>query len=870
MANVNFLTLDVSQATDSKVLNDTVSEPEKERSALFSNLMEQHKEQTHSGKNEKNNGNNEHSSGNTTLQKEESSVKSKTDVALKNSEEKNKTEVVAQEGEFEHEENTNNTRKITEPVTNEKVVAEKFDEKETALSTSTYQSKKAEQINALAESSKSDLLNQHAEELLSFLNAAENTLVPSNNTEDKQVLLTEPPADKSISDKQVTEFAKLITEGAQQKGLDTKGNGADSVEKPITTDAKNKQADDAIASLTKKETAIPSTDKTLIAQSVSEASQTDESALNKEIKKLLGITGKASDIGADKTVENKAEKNQPESILSSTKSASNDEVKKVVNTTMHKGESGDVTTDKAAEKSLQKSTVVGEDKNTKAVALNTTENDIDVELNKQDKEKTLDKEAAKAAISTQSEQINKNNTRENLVKSTETSLSESTKAKVATSQSEHSQLKNTADESTLPKSNAATNTVLSNKAAKPEAIDAPLTNKKVTGEEKSAAAIDAEPVDDLVKSTANKRTLVSQEEHAYTEQSVNKAASSTTSEKTNTNSVLQGNVNKVENSTQVSQQAAVQQMKVQQTAEQLVEQRASSVDKAASDVVQKNNMTADENTRVKENQSIEKNSTTQGAKIIHSGGEKNASQQQQQNNQANEQTTKKYDADVSLKPEAEVDELNVASDTKPFNSGITTKPEVNSLFDTLSQREANRVNQQESRFIQHELSFENVMQNISADAVQTQRNTIIQQAETISIMRKDFNDAVKDKVMVMINQKIQQVDIQLDPPEFGNMQVRVNIQNEQAVVSFVVQNQQAKEALEQNMDKLKHMMAESGVDVGEADVKQQSSQSSMQDQHGESSNGSFEEGEDNLLEQSMSAEQAKMVKASSTGVDYYA
>jgi len=537
---------------------------------------------------------------------------------------------------------------------------------------------------------------------------------------------------------------------------------------------------------------------------------------------------------------------------------------------MHKGESGDVTIDKTAEKSLQKSTVVGEDKNTKAVAVNTTENDIDVDLNKQDKEKTLDKEAAKAAISTQSEQINKNNTRENLVKSTETSLSKSTKAKVATSQPEHSQLKNSAPESTLPKGNAATNTVLSNKAAKPEAIDAPLTNKKVTGEEKSAAAIDVEPVDDLVKSTANKRTLVSQEEHAYTEQSVNKAASSTTSEKANTNSVLQGNVNKVENSTQVSQQAAVQQMKVQQTAEQLVEQRASSVDKAASDVVQKNNMTTDENTRVKENQSIEKNSTAQGAKIIHSGGEKNASQQQQQNNQANEQTTKKYDADVSLKPEAEVDELNVASDTKPFNSGITTKPEVNSLFDTLSQREANRVNQQESRFIQHELSFENVMQNISADAVQTQRNTIIQQAETISIMRKDFNDAVKDKVMVMINQKIQQVDIQLDPPEFGNMQVRVNLQNEQAVVSFVVQNQQAKEALEQNMDKLKHMMAESGVDVGEADVKQQSSQSSMQDQHGESSNGSFEEGEDNLLEQSMSAEQAKMVKASSTGVDYYA
>ncbi|XPF96170.1 flagellar hook-length control protein FliK [Colwellia sp. RE-S-Sl-9] len=219
--------------------------------------------------------------------------------------------------------------------------------------------------------------------------------------------------------------------------------------------------------------------------------------------------------------------------------------------------------------------------------------------------------------------------------------------------------------------------------------------------------------------------------------------------------------------------------------------------------------------------------------------------------------------------ESVVDEI-MNNESKPLNSNAKLNSGINPLFDTLSQRDVNHISQGEERFIEHELSFENTMQNISADLAQTQKTAIIQQAETISIMRKDFTDAVKDKVMVMINQKIQQVDIQLDPPELGRMQVRINLQSEQAVVNFVVQNQQAKEALEQNMDKLRHMMADSGVDVGGANVKQQSNQSSMQEQNSQGSNGQFEQQEEGSLEQSISAQQSKVIKASSTGIDYYA
>jgi len=145
--------------------------------------------------------------------------------------------------------------------------------------------------------------------------------------------------------------------------------------------------------------------------------------------------------------------------------------------------------------------------------------------------------------------------------------------------------------------------------------------------------------------------------------------------------------------------------------------------------------------------------------------------------------------------------------------------------------------------------------------------------ETISIFRKDFSDAVKDKVMLMISQKLQQFDISLDPPEFGNMQVRVNLQGEQATVNFVVQNQQAKEAFEQNMHKLKELLAEQGVDVGDANVEQQSQQSDNETNNEENEGDAHHNSTTNTADASDVIEHnlsARMINSSTTAVDYYA
>ena len=216
------------------------------------------------------------------------------------------------------------------------------------------------------------------------------------------------------------------------------------------------------------------------------------------------------------------------------------------------------------------------------------------------------------------------------------------------------------------------------------------------------------------------------------------------------------------------------------------------------------------------------------------------------------------------------EEINLAKVASEKASPISEKAAsmVNQTLDAQASRSA--ISSAEIA-MQQQQGFESTIDKLSSVSnVQAQKSITALNTETIAIYRKDFANAVKEKVMVMINQKIQQVEIQLDPPEMGNVHVRLNLQNEQAAVQFVVQNQQAKEALEQNMGKLRDMLSESGVDVGDANIEQR--------QPGEQSETAFEE-RDGSGKNGNSAEQGldenhhqidNMVKASSTGVDYYA
>ena len=245
------------------------------------------------------------------------------------------------------------------------------------------------------------------------------------------------------------------------------------------------------------------------------------------------------------------------------------------------------------------------------------------------------------------------------------------------------------------------------------------------------------------------------------------------------------------------------------------------------------------------------------------------------NSPESEGNSKKSNEFIDAEAELSLAETELSLVNK--EDAVLTKPKSNQNQSDLLSRAFTDINSQATQVKQASDAYNNYQDNevlnhnVATDTAQIQKNNVQLHQETISIFRKDFSDAVKDKVLLMVNQKLQQFDISLDPPEFGNMQVRVNLQGEQAAVNFVVQNQQAKDALDQNMHKLKDMLAEQGVDVGGANVEQQNQQNSQgeaqSDQHGSTISSLHDNAEKDGQLQILSA---NLFNSSATGVDYYA
>jgi flagellar hook-length control protein FliK len=247
----------------------------------------------------------------------------------------------------------------------------------------------------------------------------------------------------------------------------------------------------------------------------------------------------------------------------------------------------------------------------------------------------------------------------------------------------------------------------------------------------------------------------------------------------------------------------------------------------------------------------------------------NSSAGEQSQEQSSEQQNKKMAQNFTNAEKLVNNEVPVKE--KPF-SEIFDKKQMNTSIDNALNRDILQVNEatKSAAFTEEmitKLSSENVQS--TAQSVTNAKQATSLQNEALSVYRKDFAGALKDKVMVMMNQKLQQIEIRLDPQELGNVNVKINMQNEQAVVNFTVQNQQAKEAFDQNLGRLKEMLAESGVDVGDANVEQQSKQNN-EDELGGGGQGGEGDVTGNELSELSDTQTLNLVKGSSTGVDYYA
>ncbi len=137
---------------------------------------------------------------------------------------------------------------------------------------------------------------------------------------------------------------------------------------------------------------------------------------------------------------------------------------------------------------------------------------------------------------------------------------------------------------------------------------------------------------------------------------------------------------------------------------------------------------------------------------------------------------------------------------------------------------------------------------------------------TLNLLEPNAATQLKERVMFQVNQKIHSAEIKLAPEELGNMQIKVQLQQEQLSVQFVVQQAGAKEALEQQMPRLREMLEEQGIELKDGQVSQQREGSDEQRQARERNQvlGNGSDMDDEPLQQQA------MIRVSDRMVDYYA
>lgn len=109
-------------------------------------------------------------------------------------------------------------------------------------------------------------------------------------------------------------------------------------------------------------------------------------------------------------------------------------------------------------------------------------------------------------------------------------------------------------------------------------------------------------------------------------------------------------------------------------------------------------------------------------------------------------------------------------------------------------------------------------------AQQQARVDAAQQAPLPLQLTKELaNDQVAEKVQMMMSKNLKNLDIRLDPPELGRMQIRMTMNNDLANVHFTVANPQARDLIEQTLPRLREMLAQQGMQLADSSVQQQSS-----------------------------------------------
>ncbi|MBF0676276.1 flagellar hook-length control protein FliK [Pseudomonas sp.] len=94
--------------------------------------------------------------------------------------------------------------------------------------------------------------------------------------------------------------------------------------------------------------------------------------------------------------------------------------------------------------------------------------------------------------------------------------------------------------------------------------------------------------------------------------------------------------------------------------------------------------------------------------------------------------------------------------------------------------------------------------------------------QPLSMSQNGWSEAVVERVMWLSSQNLKSAEIQLDPAELGRLEVRISLNQEQTQVSFASPHAGVRDALEGQLQRLRDMFNQQGMNLVDVNVSDQS------------------------------------------------
>ena len=104
----------------------------------------------------------------------------------------------------------------------------------------------------------------------------------------------------------------------------------------------------------------------------------------------------------------------------------------------------------------------------------------------------------------------------------------------------------------------------------------------------------------------------------------------------------------------------------------------------------------------------------------------------------------------------------------------------------------------------------------------TQAATTQTQMAHLNLGQNAWETNLGSRLQMLVGQNVQSAEIRLDPPELGTLDIKIKVTNDVATVNIASSHTQVREALETAIPRLREMFEESGLSLGDVNVRQES------------------------------------------------